>query len=144
MLVKSIIKQWLPNNCWAFIRKFLIIKKHHKVVLALSPLVDNCLKGELEGLELIKKIDFPNGKKIIWQYWAQGYNKENIPELISICLSSIDKYASNYTIIRLSDTNISQYIDIPDWLMKKRHKCLSHILSMCFGACSCLNMEVYG
>ena len=59
------------------------------------------------------------GKKIIWQYWAQGFDG-NLPEVVAECLASVDRYKGNWEVIRLSDNTISDYLDIPDFVWAKR------------------------
>lgn len=55
---------------------------------------------------------------IIWQYWGQGY--EDVPELVSICLHSVEKFKGNCELIRLSDENLSEYIELPDFVLAKK------------------------
>ena len=56
--------------------------------------------------------------RIIWQYWAQGY--ENVPDVVRKCLDSVDEYASGFTIIRLSDENLEEYLYIPGFVKEKK------------------------
>jgi hypothetical protein len=56
--------------------------------------------------------------RLIWQFWAQGYDQ--VPEVVRQCLTSVDFWAGDYKIIRLSDANLSEFLDIPDFVLKKR------------------------
>lgn len=58
-------------------------------------------------------------EKIVWQYWAQGI--EHSPEIIKICLQSVNSYFSQYgyRVIYLSDNNIREYLDINPLYFKK-------------------------
>lgn len=58
-------------------------------------------------------------EKIVWQYWAQGI--EHSPEIIKICLQSVNSYFSQYgySVIYLSDNNIREYLDINPLYFKK-------------------------
>lgn len=122
MSLKSIIKFIIPLFLWRIIRRQFILYKHAKVATLLKEYVDACKAGKLESIEIQKKVYFSQNKKIIWQYWGQGYDKGSVPELVQICMASVDKYASDCTIIRLSDQNLSQYIDLPSVFYKKRDK----------------------
>lgn len=92
--------------------------KHRRVALKLKGLVEDCVSGRLEKPIIKPLVDLPKDK-VIWQYWAQGM--ENVPPLVRICMDSVDKYAApDYQIIRLSDDNLADYVEIPDWLEKRR------------------------
>lgn len=119
-MLKNILKSIIPRDLHSFIRKECIKKKHRKVAAMLGVLVDDCDAGKLERPVVKTKTEFSNGQRIIWQYWAQGI--ENAPPLVRTCLDSVDKYASGYQLIRLSDKNLSEYIEIPDWLGQRREK----------------------
>lgn len=56
----------------------------------------------------------------IWQIWFQG--EEYAPKLVKKCFQSIEKYAGDRPIIRLTDETISQYIDLPDFIWEKYQK----------------------
>lgn len=116
-MLKKIIKRCVPNLLHSFIRKRIIMAKHRKVALKLKGLVEDCVSGRLEKPIIKSLVDLP--KDTIWQYWAQGM--ENVPPLVRICMDSVDKYAApDYQIIRLSDDNLADYVEIPDWLEKRR------------------------
>ncbi len=53
----------------------------------------------------------------IWTCWFQGV--DNAPEIILKCLNSIKKYHKEDVII-LTDDNIPTYLDIPDYITRKR------------------------
>lgn len=74
--------------------------------------------GELEKFEILPKKKL-NNEKIIWQYWGQGVD-QNLPEIVKICFSSIDLYKGEYTVIRLDDHNLHEYIELPDFIREKR------------------------
>ena len=58
------------------------------------------------------------GKKIIWQYWGQGL--DDLPEMVEICFASVDNHAHDYQVIRITDDNLSKYINFPDFVDDKR------------------------
>lgn len=60
------------------------------------------------------------GKKIIWQYWGQGFEENALPIIVKKCCQSIDEFKQDYTIIRLDENNISEYINFPDFVWEKK------------------------
>ncbi|MBR0500109.1 MAG: capsular biosynthesis protein [Bacteroidales bacterium] len=56
--------------------------------------------------------------KIIWQYWAQGF--DNVPAVVQQCLESVEKNAEGYVLVRLTDDNLSDYLDLPAFVQQKR------------------------
>lgn len=93
---RRIIKCIIPNQLWFYVRKRLIIIKHHLVACKLRPLIKKYNEGLIETQIHEKKIDLPQSA-IIWQYWAQGFDC-NLPEIVRICLDSVTKHASGYRI----------------------------------------------
>ena len=55
----------------------------------------------------------------IWQCWFQG--KENMPAIVKKCTDSVYKYHSD-KVIFLDSNNISEYIDLPDYIIEKHRK----------------------
>ena len=101
---------------WRKLREFKILRAHRRIAVICEDLVREYDAAPLH-YDLTPKHSFPNGQ-IIWQYWAQGY--ENIPAVVRKCLDSVDYFATDYTIIRLSDSNLSDYLDIPEFIKAKR------------------------
>ena len=66
------------------------------------------------------KKQFEN-QKIIWQYWGQGIDIDNMPEIIRICFESVDRNKGDYQVIRLTDATIFDYLDLPDFVWEKRN-----------------------
>lgn len=58
-----------------------------------------------------------NSKIILFQYWNSGV--ESAPEIVKTCFKSVDKWCSDYRIVRLNDNNLSEYVDIPEHIMEK-------------------------
>ena len=54
---------------------------------------------------------------VIWFFWYQGF--DSAPELVHICYNSIKKYYPNKKIILLDKNNITEYVDLPDYIWKK-------------------------
>lgn len=75
-------------------------------------------KGEISHHHLTIRKPELVGKKIIWQYWAQG--QDNLPALAKICFDSVDRFKGDYIVIRLSDKDIADYLDFPEFITEKR------------------------
>ncbi len=80
--------------------------------------INEYIKGNIE--KPVIKINKPElvGKKIIWQYWAQGI--ENAPEFVNFCFKSVDRFKGDYTVIRLTDDTVKDYLIFPDFVKEKR------------------------
>lgn len=115
---KELLKKIIPAGIWRRLRKARILRDHKRI----AELCDGYITDYFDG----KTFRFPNepkqnlsGKKIIWQYWAQGFDGD-LPEVVRVCLESVDKYREDYEIIRLSDETIADYVDLPDYVWAKR------------------------
>lgn len=116
--LKQVAKSLVPTGMWSRIRKRRIVKDQARIAKVIDSYISEYFSGG-EKLYVPKmKVDL-SGKKIIWQYWAQGFEGE-LPEVVKCCLESVDKYKGEYEVIRLSDDTISQYVDIPDYIWEKR------------------------
>ncbi|MFD2598102.1 capsular polysaccharide synthesis protein [Sphingobacterium corticis] len=107
----------LSKKIWALGKRKLIRRKQDKIARFWNPIIDKYFAGNLPIDEIKAKADL-KGKTVVWQYWGQGMSGE-LPELVKICFSSVDKYCSDYTIIRLDDSTIQDYIDFPDYVWKE-------------------------
>ena len=56
----------------------------------------------------------------IWRLWLQG--EENAPEVCKACLRSLRYWHSDKKIITLDKNNISDYIDLPGYIIDKYEK----------------------
>lgn len=97
---------------WHVIRRKRIIRQHAHVAELCGHLINN------KEVVLISSVRNDLPKNIIWQYWAQGY--ENMPTIVKQCLDSVDKWKGDYTVIRLTDQNLSDYIQLPDYIIQKK------------------------
>lgn len=118
--IKKIVKLLVPIKFWNTKRTARIIECHQKVADFWNPIIEDYLEGKIEKYSLKAKRQFGD-QKIIWQYWGQGINMDDLPEIIQICFQSVERYKGNYQIIRLTDETISDYIDLPDFVWNKRN-----------------------
>ncbi|HFK5546687.1 TPA: capsular polysaccharide synthesis protein [Elizabethkingia anophelis] len=117
--MKKIFQIPLIKKLWAFWREKKILKKHQQVAGFWDPIIKEYEKGKIEKYNLKAKKEFSDNK-IIWQYWGQGYDADKIPEVVKICFESVDKYKGDYTVVRLSDDNLNDYIDLPEFVLNKK------------------------
>ena len=103
---------------WRLLRERRILSTHKRVSGICSQLIAE-YEAHPVDFDIKPKQQLPDDR-IIWQYWAQGY--EHVPETVRNCLASVDAHAAGYTVIRLSDANVSDYLDIPDFIQQKRDR----------------------
>ena len=101
---------------WRKLREQKILRAHRRVARICDQLIAD-FKASPCHFDFPRKQDFPSGK-IIWQYWAQGF--ADVPARVRECLESVDKYAASYTVVRLSDADLDNYLDIPDFIRANR------------------------
>ena len=101
---------------WRKLRERKILRQHARVARICQALIADERAHPLE-VKLLPKKDFGT-EKIIWQYWAQGY--EQVPPIVRECLESVEKFAAEYKLVRLTDDNLQEYLDFPDFVQQKR------------------------
>lgn len=64
-----------------------------------------------------------DNKKLTNRYificWLQGYN--NAPRIVRRCIESIKKYSGNFEVVIISEKNLKEYIDLPEFILRKRN-----------------------
>ena len=77
-----------------------------------------------EFCEIIDKADYSNLERKksnkVWFCWLQGY--DNAPDLVKACFMSAQKNMPKKEIIFLDETNIFDYINLPDYIIEKYNK----------------------
>ena len=101
---------------WRKLREIKIHRTHNRIAKICESLVSS-YSGHPVHFPVSPKKRFETDR-IIWQYWAQGF--DNLPLHILDCMQSVDRYADDFQIIRLSDENLIEYLDIPDFLQEKK------------------------
>lgn len=117
--MKRIIRRFFPKRLWKWCRKQAILREHRKTSKVCNVLLKRLDNGSIIHYPFTPKKKL-EGTHIIWQYWAQGY--EQVPELVRICLNSVERYKGDYEVIRLTDANLKEYVDFPDSFFRKREK----------------------
>lgn len=106
----------LIQSVWAKIRLSRILRAHRECAQILHPLLEEYFVGRLDTYSIHPLKELPS-EKIIWQYWGQGL--EDLPEIVRISFASVDAHKGDYTIIRLTDKTIHEYIEIPPFIWKR-------------------------
>lgn len=101
---------------WRKLRERKILRQHARTAAICEDLIAR-YRAEDAVVELTPKKQFDTDR-IIWQYWAQGY--DNVPPIVRECLDSVEKFAGDYTLVRLTDENLSEYLDLPEYVQQKR------------------------
>lgn len=116
MQLKKVLRTIVPKFVIRKIRSIIIINRQKKCMADLNWLIESASDQLLWEIKPKKKIE---NKRIIWQYWAQGLDSSQMPDLIKVCLKSVDIHTSGFTLIRITDENINDYVDFPKWLEEK-------------------------
>lgn len=131
------LKHFIPRVLLRKIRFARIIYMQKKCATDLNWLVEGEYSHCISDIRPLKKI--PHDQKIIWQYWAQGGS--NMPDLVKVCLKSVEKHTLGYKLLRISDENLDEYLEIPDWLKsKKRTMSKAHFADLL----RCVLLSKYG
>lgn len=59
-------------------------------------------------------------KKFVWVCWLQGI--ENAPDIVKSCYKSIKLWAKDYEVVLITKDNMSDYIQLPDYITEKWKK----------------------
>jgi hypothetical protein len=82
------------------------------------------LKRKYSHIILNPQFSTLNSKNVfpdkIWICWFQGM--ENAPRLVKECYESVQRHSRGREIIVITDENIRQYVDFPEWIWKKTGK----------------------
>lgn len=81
--------------------------------------LEKYFNGELKTYNLKKKKDISH-PSIIWQYWGQGIDHQELPNIVKICFASVDRYKGDYQVIRLDEKTVLEYLDLPDFVWSKK------------------------
>ncbi|EHK90794.1 capsular polysaccharide synthesis protein [Aggregatibacter actinomycetemcomitans] len=110
-LIPKPIRRWLA-------KKANLSQQNH-VANCWKEVISLYLNGKLDEIMIKPKKDLGN-KKIIWQYWGQGWGSENLPDIVKICRRSVQENKGDYEVIYLDDQNLIEYIEFPDFVSEKR------------------------
>ena len=101
---------------WRKLRERKILAAHRRTAKICEDLLAR-YQAAPEHFDLAPKKHF-DSDRIIWQYWAQGY--DDVPPVVRECLDSVERFAAGCTIVRLCDANLAEYLDLPEFVQRKR------------------------
>lgn len=73
----------------------------------------------LDGLEKQPQQTVSEANNTIWVCWLQG--EEQAPSIVKKCLASIRKYAGDKKVIVLTNENLRNYVEIPEYIYQKKN-----------------------
>lgn len=115
-ILKKTLKLIVPQFIVRRIRYINIIKRQKKCISEYHWILENLSDGLLSEIQPLQKL---GSSKIIWQYWAQGLEDPDMPDLIKVCLKSVELNNQDYKLIRISDDNIHEFLILPAWIKDK-------------------------
>ena len=118
MSIKS-IKKYIPEYLWEFLRLQSILHSHRQTAAFWDRSLEAYEHGAIERFPIKPKLENIPINKVIWQYWGQGFTDEDLPEMVKLCFDSVDRYCGDFKVIRLSDSNLYDYIDLPSYVVEK-------------------------
>lgn len=118
-LVKLAIQGLISQKLWLDMRQWPIIRQHKHVARLCRRDIERYRQGEIPTIQLSPLHPELVGRPIIWQYWGQGIEQEQLPEVVSVCFGSVDRYKGEFEVIRLSDKTIAEYIELPRFVYDK-------------------------
>jgi hypothetical protein len=86
----------------------------------MTSFIKNYLKRYLPAIEDIKSSKEKKSAKKIWVCWLQG--ERNAPEIVKKCIESIKNHSNGYSVIVVDNSNIEQFVSLPDYIYKKLEK----------------------
>lgn len=123
----SLIKQyWRSGSLFTAVAEFVLLGKDRTALEILRLSADFKTKKKLEKkykkqiseLEEQYDITLPRHQSNkIWVCWFQGI--ENAPELVKICYKSLQKNLPTKEIVLITEDNMKEYIDFPDFILDK-------------------------
>lgn len=117
-IIRRLITKLIPTGLWLDLRQRPIIARHARIAELCRADIEKLRRGEIPPISINAKHDF-GGKTVIWQYWGQGWNESELPEVVRLCAWSVDLYKGDCIVVRLSDSNLHEYIDLPKHILNK-------------------------
>lgn len=121
--METMLAQW-KRHTWVqrsggYVRQRRILKQHSRVAGYWDQVIADYVAGDLPAYKLTPKQALGDGR-IIWQYWGQGFDQ--LPEVVEHSVASVDRYAGDFRVIRLDDSSIADYLDLPSFVIEKQRE----------------------
>lgn len=109
---KTYIQKIVHGNGIEYPKHTKVFLKKHKIMN--DYFSQNCNAIPLKPIESSVPDDL---SECVWVCWWQGI--ENAPDLVKRCIESIKINAGPHKVIIITDKNYYDYVDFPDWVIKK-------------------------
>ena len=100
-----------------FSHQFLVNLSEKRNKKIQSIVLSNITNKDLSNVSNFDSSSLMDDKAPIWWCWFQGV--DNLPLIPKLCLSSLQKHANGHPIHIITSKNISDYIDVPEHILKK-------------------------
>lgn len=108
----------------------IVLKSNAKIAWKINNINENVIesfliktiekaKSECADIEL-KPIRSDVADEPIWVMWYQGI--ENAPKIVQCCVESIKEHSAGHEVIVLSESNLFEYIALPEFIIEKFRK----------------------
>lgn len=115
---KIFYRVFVPKPLRNRIRYAADLTQQQRMADGFEQLLAACRAGAWPPVEIAAKRDL-GGRRVIWQYWGQGVAGD-LPEVVRLSFASVERFKGGFEVIRLDDENISDYLDIPDFVWAKK------------------------
>ena len=109
----------IRNNYIETARLRKILTKKHNIMLCYFKKMFEQFEKTYD-YEKKPKVNNPAFKNKIWVCWWQGI--DNAPEIVKACIKAVQKCVPENTVIIITEDNYKKYIEVPEWIEKKRRK----------------------
>lgn len=128
ILLIKIMKILMTEKSYKFLKTEIDYLNQKKNAKNCNKLIKLYYNNQLEKIEINKKKNLKT-EKIIWQFWGQGWDYEKLPEIVKLSYKSIERYKGDYTVIRLDEKSIENYVALPKFLWNDlKNKRISYAL----------------
>lgn len=92
-----------------------LVRKHESVMSYLEDLMGD-YASSYDYLHKLGPVPEGMGGKI-WMCWWQGVDRA--PEIVRACINSVSKNSAGRDVVVITDDNVADYVDIPEWMLDK-------------------------
>lgn len=120
-IIKNVYRTFVPKKTRNSIEVYVDRKQQNYTSNKFKEFIEYYFNTRLSKFNLSPVQPELVNKKIIWQYWGQGIDK--CPDIVTKCFKSVDEFKNDYQVIRLDDSNLFDYLNLPEFIYEKRkHK----------------------
>lgn len=117
-IIKNVYRTFVPRKTRKSIEVYVDRKQQNYTSNKFKEFIEYYFNTRLSKFNLSPVQPELVNKKIIWQYWGQGVDK--CPDIVTKCFKSVDEFKNDYQVIRLDDSNLFDYLNLPEFIYEKR------------------------